>query len=411
MALRVVRQGVIASVLGLAMTGCGKKAEAPSGQAAATDTTSEAKPAGVDATVVADTTITAETRIAADTNIVAASDANIAAAGDANVAAPGDANVAAPSGPKGSLEATCTAIAAVTDAAFAKVEAQKKDANGQAHPEWPDLIPRAGIGACVKGAGGAYAIEVSDGAYRAGTGEIPGGQSTMRAKLVFVDAEGARTDLVFEPIDEVDGPNLGIGVAYGQWWTVEAVHDWNSDGTAEVALRRHHQSPDGAGSYLELYRLGADDDTKAPRLDRWLPLGDTGIQKVADEDGDGRLDLFSFAGFYRYVALGAEIPTTPEGVYHFHHARTDGTFESVGDAAKAYYRKACGPKFEVKDIQLAKDTTVEAAIGKAVCARLYGASVASIRKRIDPFLKKAFSIDELDEAEGWLAEVPVNLAE
>lgn len=312
---------------------------------------------------------------------------------------------------KGSLEATCAAIAKTTDASFAKVEALKRESNGKADPEWPDVIPRPGIGACVQGAGGAYAIEVSDGDYRAGTEELPGGLSTMRAKLVFVDAAGTKSELAFEPIDEPGGPNFGIGVAWGQWWTVEVVHDWNGDGKAEVALRHAYQSPDGSGSHLELYRLGSDEETKVPRLERWPALGDTGIQVIRDEDGDGRLDLFSFEGFYRYVPLGSERPTYPEGIHHFHHAKADGSFESVGDAAKAYYRKTCGTKFVVADIPVTQGTAVEVVIGKAVCARLHGASVSAIRQRIDPFLARAFTVDELDPAEGWLAEVPVSLAD
>lgn len=107
--------------------------------------------------------------------------------------------------------------------------------------------------------------------------------------------------------------------------------------------------------------------------------------------------------------LAVERPFNPS-FFYFHHATPAGTFESGGDAAKTYYRKACGAaKVTVKDIPIAKESAVDIVPGKAACARLCGAPRAIIRKRVDRFLKAANAENEFESDEDWLAQMPVSL--
>lgn len=412
---RALRGGLVVSAIALA-AGCGKKATEPAQPTPpATVEAATRPPAAEDASVAPPAQAAEDASVAP--SAPAPEDASVATAAppgeapaDATVAPPEEAPADATAAAQPSLDDVCAAITKTTEAAFAKVEAQKAEAHGQADKEWPDLLAKSAFGSCVKGPGGAFAVEVVDGAYHAGNAEVPGGSSEMAARLVFVDAHGARTELKFDALEDEGGANMDAGVARMHAWSVEAVSDWNGDGTAEVALRRAYQSPELAASWIELYRVVPAEGGGAPKLERWLPIGDAQIAKVADDDGDGRLDLFSHEVFQRYVSLGEEVPTSADGIDYFHHALADGTFETGGDAAKAYYRKACGgAKVAVSDIALGDGATVESVLGKAACARLYGATVEALRKRIDGFLKKARGTEDLDPSPAWLAEVPVTL--
>jgi hypothetical protein len=112
----------------------------------------------------------------------------------------------------------------------------------------------------------------------------------------------------------------------------------------------------------------------------YAKAGAVGIEEVDDVDGDGRPDLVT-RGAYGAVtmddAFGNSWPAGP--VLFLAHAQPDGTFVVGDPVSLAYTRGKCParPALSFKEEELQFATGAERTV---VCARLWGAAEAEVRR-------------------------------
>lgn len=189
----------------------------------------------------------------------------------------------------------------------------------------------------------------------------------VEVELVRTDARGART---------VGGKETLHRAWYHEYsLSLTALADYDGDGEVEVLRVRDGHEHEG-GPVRETSMLTFANGAIGP----YAKLGAVDIEEVEDVDGDGRPDLVT-RGPYGAItmddAFGNSWPAGP--VLFLAHALPDGTFR-VGDPVSIAYTRAKCPSrpalsFREEDLQFAHGA--EEAV---VCARLWGAAEAEVRR-------------------------------
>jgi hypothetical protein len=155
----------------------------------------------------------------------------------------------------------------------------------------------------------------------------------------------------------------------------EQAFDWDADGTVEVVVRvDDHYYEDTSTRRVVLAYTGGS-------VVPYAPAAGIALERVVDDDGDGRPDLVgSWRGWHGAEECGEDPPVVATPAVLF-HSLTGGTFASDDAAASAFLRRACpsaptqllGPEWPCGE----QDARVRIA-----CARAWGVSADDARRRV-----------------------------
>lgn len=180
--------------------------------------------------------------------------------------------------------------------------------------------------------------------------------------------------------------------------SLAAAADLDGDGAPEVVLVRSSSGEESLDSWEgSIWTVRGGEAARYPRdpgLPRVAPEpGRDGAftPQVRDVDGDGRPD-FLHQGPYAEAehpvcglfGSGLAVPAV-----FLYHARRDGRYVSDDEAARAQIRAYCGPAApayppsEIPMHERKGEGLAEAAARYAVCARVYGADPAELKRRMD----------------------------
>ncbi len=276
--------------------------------------------------------------------------------------------------PAAPATARCDALQAESRATVAQA------IGGRPATRWPAL---ATLDQCVSTPAGAWALRVDALAVERDP-DTRAEVLTGTFSLVHVAADGTRTS-VRPWSDGVTGPEGNLVCAAGdECVTVGALSpfDYDGDGEPEVFVRvatERHGAASTAHGRVWSFRNGAVDVYAPSRA--WV------VAAVRDVDGDGRPDLLTHE---RYVSEApgpcGEAVHTALGPLLTAHSVGGGGFRLDDAAAKRADRERCPRMTDASEVvATARDGAVDVAatFERVACARLWGASVDAVRRRVE----------------------------
>lgn len=265
--------------------------------------------------------------------------------------------------------AQVTAVLAPIDAAIAEIAGAVPDAATR----WAEASEP--LRACHEGRSGAWILMPSEASAEAARGVAVWGDEeedsfrfVLEVTPTFVDAAGAQHPAPSScSVDEQ--PLLAEAGRIALLGRV----DYDGDGADEIIVRCEGRAMESSARRFALWSFRAGAASAYP------PAEGIDVSGVLDADSDGRPDLISIERYWQATSCGDDPPPEGSPAVLF-HALPDGSFSEHDDVAAAHLRAAC-PETPRRLLPEDDCNGFEASL-RIACARLWGASAGSIRRRL-----------------------------